>query len=167
MCWISDVYLTGCSWIHLNLGLLQRLPMLCSHPMFSLSLGCWHSHLCPLAQHVSAPGLLTPFALSIWCCLWKGLWDRQRLCKQPRESWDQKASLEWSRLIFGEQGSGQETWKLYICKSMGLNGMQPWLLRELAGVIVRLLFVTCDWRRLMRTKRKEMLSWLYQGFWHS
>lgn len=39
---------------------------------------------------------------------------------------------------------------------MGLNWMQPWLLRELAGVIVRLLFVTCDWRRLMRTKRKEM-----------
>lgn len=152
MCWISDAYLTGCSRSHLN----QGLPTLCSHPVFSLSLGCWHSCLCPLAQHLSVPGLLTSFALSIWCCLWKRLWDSQRLCKEPRESWEQRASLEWRGFTFGEQGSGQETLKLHILKAMGHNGMQPWLLRELAGVIVRLLLVTCDWRRLLRTKRKQM-----------
>lgn len=133
MFWISGVYLSGCSWSHLNPVLLQRLDTLCSHPVFGLSPGCWHSSLVPLGTKSKRSKEVTSFALSVCYYLWKRSWEAWG----PRWSWDQRESLEQSRYLpLVNKDQVREHWnKLDIPKSMWPNEMHPWLLREMAGTL--------------------------------
>lgn len=94
MCWISDVYLSDCSWSHLNWVLLQRLDTLCSHPVFSVSPGWWLDFV-PLGTKSKCSREVTSFALSVCCYLWKGSWQTWG----PRWSWDQREILDKSRYL--------------------------------------------------------------------
>lgn len=132
MRWISDVHLSDCSWSHLNLVLPQRLDTLCSHPVFGVSPGCWHSSLVPHGTKSKCSREVTSFALSFCCYLWKGSWETW----VPRWSWDQRESPEQRNLPLVNKDQVREHWnKLEIPKSMWPNGMHPWLLREMAGAL--------------------------------